>query len=109
MNYHPFWGRCQALEKGEQCKSRARWIIPCAVVRDARFNSYDAEKFKEVHLCNKHFDKEDKLRKTNKRLPLIESGFLGAFNEYKFGNLVINTPEVDWKTVKELKVPEFWR
>ena len=101
--------QCDAITKsGSRCLCRNQWEIPCAAVYDARCTSYRAETFKSVRLCQRHFFLEDRLRKSGKHLKLHHGGWLGPFNDKGFGNLVINKPTVNWKTVKRLKVPKYW-
>lgn len=104
-----FGVRCDALtQSGKRCRCLSRWEIPCTAVYDARCTSYRADTFKPVRLCRRHFFAEDRLRTSDQRLKLHHGGWLGAFNGQGFGNLVINKPTVNWKTVKRLKVPKYW-
>ena len=104
-----FGVQCDAIARsGKRCKRLNRWEIPCSAVYDARFNSYRADRFSPVRLCCCHKILESKLRKQGKRLKLHHGGYLGCFNKYNYGQLVITTPTVDWSKAKTVKVPKFW-
>jgi hypothetical protein len=102
------YGQCDALVGNRRCKKSAQWFIPCTAVYDARCNSYRADEFKPVRLCECHGAKHWKNERKGKRLPLIEGGFLGSMNKYNYGNLVLDVSEVDWETITELKIPKYW-
>ena len=100
---------CDAINKAEKrCKGTISTTYPCVAVFDARITSYKATKFKAVCLCEVHSRKADALRDKNLRLKLHHGGWFGAYNQYKYGNLVIDRATVNWETVKVLHVPKYW-
>lgn len=100
--------RCDAVNKnGKRCQCKNKWEIPCVAVYDARCTSYRAQEFKPVRLCVQHHWKECRLREQGKRIKLHHGGWLGAFNQHKYGNIVLDRPVVDW-TKPKLRVPKYW-
>ncbi len=94
-----FGVQCDALTtRGIQCRNHNRHFIPTG----------HTSHYASVHLCGRHEKKLTQLIKENKRLPLHHAGFLGAYNQYKYGYLVIDQQVVDWEQIKVLCVPKFW-
>lgn len=110
MNQQSEYGnQCDAITKnGTRCKNPNDWWIPCVAVYEPHIGGR-ADKFKPVQLCRCHATLADKLRKQNKRLRLHHGGWFGAFNGFQYGNLVTTQRQINWDTVKTLKVPKFWQ
>ena len=92
--------RCQALTgKNTRCKRHYKWVVP---------NTYKDKSDgvlggKEVYLCNQHYmDKWTKER----RLRLIDGGYLQPYNEHKFGSCVLPYL-IEWDDIpSEIEIPK---
>lgn len=93
--------RCDALTKsGERCRRTNYDLYPT--------RRSPGEKSKPVRLCRQHAAIRDEMIPSNKRLPLIEGGFLGGWNEYGYGNMVTCEEDIDWDNVEKLTIPKYW-
>jgi len=101
--------QCDAIKKkGKRCTRKRMATIPCGGTIDTGDGVRKPVEFRDVHLCGQHWNKSDELKRNGKRLKLHHGGWLGAYNSYKYGNLVIDRPDVNWETVKCLHVPKYW-
>jgi len=99
MKYNDTWGQCDAItSKGHRCARRAMSIYPSGIKGE----------LKNVNFCFAHWLKEGKARCENHRIKLHHGGWFGAYNKHKYGNLVIDKPNVNWDKAKILRVPKYW-
>ena len=103
-----FGNQCDAITAtGKRCKRLNHVFLPCMAVANAAIGQ-PRQTFRGVCLCRQHAALHDRKRETNDRLKLHHGGWLGAYNEYRYGNLVTTTSRINWKTAKRLIVPRFW-
>jgi hypothetical protein len=104
-----FGVRCDAITKsGKRCKCKTQWEVPCVAVYDARCNSYRADTFRPVRLCVRHHSEEWRLKERGQRLKLHHGGWLGAYNQHRFGSIVTDRPAINWDKPR-LRVPKYWQ
>lgn len=104
-----FGVQCDAIsQSGKRCRCKNQWEIPCTAVYDARFNSYRSDTFRPVRLCEGHAGQMFNNARIGKRLKLHHGGWLGPYNNFGYGNLVITKPTIDWSKFVTLKIPKYW-
>jgi hypothetical protein len=109
MTTAAFGNQCDAITAtGKRCKRRNYVFVPCMTIKNAAIVNSGRQEYKGVCLCRQHALVHERLRQKNQRLKLHHGGWLGAYNEYQYGNIVTTAKRINWKTAKRLIVPSFW-
>lgn len=103
-----FGCQCDALcLNGQRCTRRNHVVIPNVISGGKTGLAYVYGR--QVRLCHTHANMFERLKRVDKRLPLRERGFLGAYNQYKFGSVVLSEAYIDWRDPKlSTSIPKFW-
>jgi hypothetical protein len=106
LRTHP--QRCACLKSdGEQCTRRAWTIIPNVTSGDGHSYTYG----REVPMCAQHNCMFWRRRENDPfwRMPLIHNGFVGCYNKYGFGSIVLAEETINWHgVVQGLTIPRYW-
>lgn len=102
-----FGMQCDAItKKGDRCRCKNSTEIPTMA---QQLPTGDRQQFAPVRLCSRHYNQYDKIRQAGNRMQLRDGGWLGPYNQYKYGNVVVSIPVIDWTRCKNLTVPKAWR